>query len=1563
MNKMISQNRLTSLLTIVMLAASLTLVGSNSTAQAQERLPLLHDPDGNVQDVNPGPGPGSQAAGLTAPADDLDPTVLQGSGWWSSVQKDIRQSEYHVSWQNQTHLPDLQAAYQAPNRAHNLRTYFTPTGIRIIPRTTTTPTWEFGLALTRYGYVENIQPVAAAELVASANRIEYRRDAITEWYVNDERGLEQGFTIQSPPLPRISAPLLLELALNGDLTPNLTKGPSASSEKSQAIKFTTPGGVRVLRYSDLQAYDATGRQLPAHFSLSLPHIAIWVDATAAVYPITIDPLTTTPNWTAEGDQAIAWFGESVGTTGDVNGDSYADVIIGAPLYDSGEPNEGRVYVYYGSPAGLSIATDWTAESNQAGAWFGGSVSTAGDVNGDGYADIIVGASSYDDGQEDEGAIFVWYGSESGLGNNGTPDNADWSAEINQINARLGWSVSTAGDVNGDGYDDVIVGAPFYNHGSTEEGLALVYCGSAMGLSTSFDWWAESNQADAYLGSSVGTAGDVDGNGYADVIVGAPSYDNNEADEGIALVWLGSASGLGATGTPSNADWWAESDRSVDTFGSSVGTAGDVNGDGYDDVIIGAPTPYLGAGQALVYHGSATGLDLNGARPSGTPDNADWTAEGAYSTAQLGYSVGTAGDVNGDGYADVIVGAPYYEGGEGGRAYVYQGSAAGLNSTVAWTSEGDRVYGGYRISVGTAGDVNGDSYADVIVGLPLTDNDQDSEGMALVYHGLKGSDKPPIVFVHGWNSDPSTFASVPTYLQEAGYYVEEANLETSLLYTPPIKDNVPNLKDAIDRAKMVTGQPKVILVAHSMGGLVSRAYIEDPARYEGDVLQLFTFGSPHLGTPTVGTLVCNPLQPAVCQMSKLGMLIFNLQYANRASGVDYHVVSGDAPMYKTIVVRILWWKVPVIVPTFAWRNPAGWAMGLLIAGADDATVQTLSGKGLPGLFVDRKTTDEVHSALLGPRSYFIRDGAQSNSYMDCIKKTLVDHTTNTCGARLIGTASDSYSQAERSSVGLGEQQVSGEVTLSLSQHTHLMSGILLAGQTVTYAMPLEGGPTAFATSWQSGTLTVTLVDPEGQVIDEVFASDHPGVVNFQASADATVYYLLDATVGTWQVALHAEGDVPSQGTSYSTFAAFDSPLSLTFEMDQPWYAPGATATITASFSEAPTSATITATVLRADGVVDTVNLLPEGMGRYRAAYTVPDAPGFTEAHLVATGTRSDGIPFERGDRLLFQVTSSSVALSGVYSDTPQTRPEDPSLYEALSVTVGIDALISGTVGLSADLVDAGGDFVAHSMTFEDVITGTSTLTLRFRGEDIFASQRDGPYTLTDLLLTDEHDAPVVAAEAGNVYTTAAYNHRSFAPAHGHPIVSSGGPYSVDEAGSVLITAHGVDPESDPLTFAWDFDSDGTFETPGQSASFSAMGDDGPRIQPITVCVTDTGGLSATAQTTLDILNVAPTVVISHDVTIELGSTFTGTGSFVDPGPDSWTAVVNYDDGFGAQPLTLTDHTFDLGHTYTEPGVYFVTVVVTDDDGGVGTGTVIVTVRGPSPLYLPLVMRSAHSSLGR
>ena len=163
----------------------------------------------------------------------------------------------------------------------------------------------------------------------------------------------------------------------------------------------------------------------------------------------------------------------------------------APQFDAGQNNEGRAFVYFGSSSGLGDVP-WTFETNQAGARLGFGGAGAGDVNGDGYDDLVIGAHRYSGPEIDEGRVFLFLGSPSG------PMSPPTILEIDVPGARLGRAAATAGDVNGDGYDEVIVGAVFYSDTESQEGAVFVFTGSSEGISTVPAWSVASGQRAARL---------------------------------------------------------------------------------------------------------------------------------------------------------------------------------------------------------------------------------------------------------------------------------------------------------------------------------------------------------------------------------------------------------------------------------------------------------------------------------------------------------------------------------------------------------------------------------------------------------------------------------------------------------------------------------------------------------------------------------------------------------------------------------------------------------------------------------------------------------------------------------------------------------------------------------------------------------------------------------------------------------------------------------------------------------------------------------------------------------
>ncbi len=276
--------------------------------------------------------------------------------------------------------------------------------------------------------------------------------------------------------------------------------------------------------------------------------------------------------TFDGDSASDEFGRSVSSAGDVNGDGYDDIIVGAYLDDNNGLGSGSARIFMGSPSG-TFTTFVTLNGDNANDQFGRSVSGAGDVNGDGYDDVIVGARLDDNNGFRSGSARIFMGSSSGTFNTFVTLNGDSADEW------FGQSVSDAGDVNGDGYDDIIVGAFWDDNNGLNSGSARIFMGSPSGTFTTFVTLNGDNSEDSF-GFSVSSAGDVNGDGYDDIIVGAPGDDNNGLSSGSARVLLGGPSTLFTTSVTLNGD------SAGDNFGSSVGGAGDVNRDGYDDIIVG-----------------------------------------------------------------------------------------------------------------------------------------------------------------------------------------------------------------------------------------------------------------------------------------------------------------------------------------------------------------------------------------------------------------------------------------------------------------------------------------------------------------------------------------------------------------------------------------------------------------------------------------------------------------------------------------------------------------------------------------------------------------------------------------------------------------------------------------------------------------------------------------------------------------------------------------------------------------------------------------------------------------
>lgn len=384
-------------------------------------------------------------------------------------------------------------------------------------------------------------------------------------------------------------------------------------------------------------------------------------------------------------------GISVSNAGDVNGDGYSDVIVGAYGYNS---NTGRAYIYYG---GLMLDTipDVILSGELANNFFGYSVSGAGDVNGDGYDDVVIGAYGYN---SEQGRAYIFHGAIA----MDTVSDLILSGET--TSSRFGWSVACAGSPNGDGYSDIVIGAYEY---ASNSGRAYLFYGSTNMNTTPNIIFSAETPGDQF-GVSVTNARDVNDDGYNDIMIGANTYGLDEA-QGRAYIYYG---GINMNNT---ADVILSGEGGLNDHFGWGSTAGDVNNDGYDDVIVGAPQYSNDRGKAYIYLG---GSNMNNV--------ADIVLNGEQNSSWFGWTVAAAGDINEDGFSDVIVGAHLYNNFVG-RTYIFYGGL-NMNNTPDIIKTG--VTGSsFGVSVASAGDFNGDGNSDVIIGSTGLNN---SAGAAHVY---------------------------------------------------------------------------------------------------------------------------------------------------------------------------------------------------------------------------------------------------------------------------------------------------------------------------------------------------------------------------------------------------------------------------------------------------------------------------------------------------------------------------------------------------------------------------------------------------------------------------------------------------------------------------------------------------------------------------------------------------------------------------------------------------------------------------------------------------------------
>lgn len=607
---------------------------------------------------------------------------------------------------------------------------------------------EVDLAVVAWGRADELRP-GGGVAVAEGDGILIEHGGLTERWERAPGGLWHGFSMLERPVGE------------GDLRIEVSSS-AGVVESGADLRLVPERGPR-LRYEGIVAWDATGVELPSSLEATDLGFCLRVEDGEATYPLTIDPWVSWDGWAPAGAQGAAHLGSTVAGLGDLNGDGYGDIGVGIPDLDDQGADRGAVWVFLGGADGPGNQPDLVLPGAAAGSRLGTCLGGAGDVNGDGYSDLVAGGTY--------GAAVnraqLWLG-----GPQGPSASPSWTYLDPAGYTGLGADCGSAGDVNGDGYADVAVGAPYADILATDGGAVFVFHGSPTGLPSAPSWSA-SGAAGHNLGLRLSPAGDVDGDGFSDLIAGRPGAASTAGPFGI---WMGSSGGLSALPAWGNFPWWGG--------GGDVAGLGDVDADGRSDIVFAGPAPYVVSGApspptvisatnaASAPYFAAAG-DLNGdARPdmltgdgnssvtvlfagiygyeSGYPSY--WGPYSVVTMVQGGSGFGSvlsaAGDVDGDGFGDFLVGAPYYDATatDGGAAFLYYGAGEAMNSTVRQSIGVGEVGLGY--SIDRAGDVNGDGYDDLVAGNPLRPGAErlrlfqgSANGLVLIPQSTIGSPAP------------------------------------------------------------------------------------------------------------------------------------------------------------------------------------------------------------------------------------------------------------------------------------------------------------------------------------------------------------------------------------------------------------------------------------------------------------------------------------------------------------------------------------------------------------------------------------------------------------------------------------------------------------------------------------------------------------------------------------------------------------------------------------------------------------------------------------------------------
>jgi hypothetical protein len=629
-----------------------------------------------------------------------------------------------------------------------------------------------------------------------------------------------------------------------------------------------------------------------------------------------------------------------------------------------------------------------------------------------------------------------------------------------------------------------------------------------------------------------------------------------------------------------------------------------------------------------------------------------------------------------------------------------------------------------------------------------------EPIAIIVHGFQGAtviggyDCAAALESLNSTGSNSTLGDLPMMFDRAGYDVWLAKYDSDHWLqggTPPILNNAGCLLRQIEAFYDASSQNRqFILVAHSMGGVVSRVCLALFPNCRRGVKAFYTLGSPHAGmSSNLSFLYCQVQgQQGICDLSRDRMRTFFNVIAPNQRDIGYTFIGGNhfGPEVSGAVngegehdgvvssYSAVGWQYPDKVGA-----PVNWW-----------------GANAP----EQIWTNETHHPHLnadGGKAYTAYRAPDVPSYaFDCMQWL---------------EGRDSYSDVCDDAT-TANTVATAVANTSSPQTTEVLTGYIGPNTTITRTMPIDSnGRVVFSLIWPTtGSLGFVLVNPNGQLIDAAYASASNGTVVYSQNAGGTaapgsaIYGFTTAVLGNWQLRMTATND--PAGADYYALVELETSRTLDISTNAPSFGFGQAALITATIqnlSGGIGGAIVTATLKRSDNVTDTVTLAHQGNGIYAANYTIPNAPGYLNLTVTATGSDA-GIAFSRQQNLLLGIAPQTAQLNGAYS--AQTPDADfNGKYDQINVQVGVNVNTAGSYSLVGDLV-ANGSAVAHTGAVVSLGAGAQTVTLNFSGNDIRTAQRNGPFTLANLTLSDNAYGSIPVQTLTTAWTTPAYGWQSF-----------------------------------------------------------------------------------------------------------------------------------------------------------------------------------------------------------